>query len=166
MSSEQPETILQFGTGRFLRAFADLFVQQANEVGQGVGSIVVVQSTGAARADGLNANRAAYHVAVRGFQDGHVVDCTASLHSISRALVAASQWLEVLAAAASPQLRIILSNTTEAGYALSPDDNKNATPSPSFPAKLTQVLWHRFRAGQPPVLLLPCELIEGNATKL
>ena len=38
-----PETILQFGAGRFLRAFADLFIHQANEEGQNVGRIVVVQ---------------------------------------------------------------------------------------------------------------------------
>src|SRR5205085_2889686 len=45
-----PETVLQFGSGRFLRAFFDLFVHHANEQGQNVGRVVVVQSTGEGRA--------------------------------------------------------------------------------------------------------------------
>lgn len=40
------ETVLQFGSGKFLRAFADLFVHHANQQGQNIGKIVIVQSTG------------------------------------------------------------------------------------------------------------------------
>ena len=47
------ETILQFGAGRFLRAFVDRFVQHANDAGQDVGKVVVVQSTPGARADSI-----------------------------------------------------------------------------------------------------------------
>ena len=46
------ETILQFGSGRFLRAFADLFIHHGNTQGQNIGRVVVVQSTGDGRADG------------------------------------------------------------------------------------------------------------------
>jgi mannitol-1-phosphate/altronate dehydrogenase len=35
-----------------------------------------------------------------------------------------------------------------------------------MPAKLTRVLFERFQAGGSPLVLLPCELIEGNANKL
>ena len=72
--SALPETILQFGSGRFLRAFADLFVHQGNEQGQNVGKIVVVQSTGDGRADALTRQGGRYHVAVRGLENGRVVD--------------------------------------------------------------------------------------------
>src|SRR5437879_5652514 len=48
--TQLPETILQFGSGKFLRGFADLFIHQANEQGQNVGRIVVVQTTGDRRA--------------------------------------------------------------------------------------------------------------------
>ena len=48
--SALPETVLQFGAGRFLRAFADLFIDQANRQGQAVCRVVVVQSTGDERA--------------------------------------------------------------------------------------------------------------------
>src|SRR5687768_5690473 len=158
-----PETILQFGSGRFLRAFADLFVHHANEQGQAVGKIAVVQSTGDGRAGGLNAQGGRYHVVVRGLEAGQVVDRVEECASVSRALHAGSQWAEVLALAASPQLLTILSNTTEAGYALDPADAPADAVPRSFPAKLLAVLKARFNAGQPAPTIIPCELIEGNA---
>ncbi len=157
-----PETILQFGSGRVLRAFADLFVAQANVEGQAVGRIVVVQSTGDGRAGGLNAQGGKYHVVVRGFENGEVVDRVEVCDSISRALHAGTQWAEVLELARSPALHTILSNTTEAGYKLDADAPTDAVPK-SFPAKLLAVLRARWIAGRPAPTVIPCELIEGNA---
>jgi tagaturonate reductase len=164
--SALPETILQFGAGRFLRAFTDLFIHQANEEGENVGRIVVVQSTGDERASALNRQNGRYHVAVRGYQDGAVVDRVETCASISRALVAVSQWAEVLALARSPDLRIILSNTTESGYNLDPADKPTNAPPRSFPAKLLAVLRERFEAGGSGLTIVPCELREHNADTL
>jgi tagaturonate reductase len=160
------ETILQFGAGRFLRAFADLFIHQANEEGQNIGRIVIVQSTGDERATALNRQHGRYHVAVRGYEDGAVVDRVETSASISRALVAASQWDEVRALARTPELRIILSNTTESGYNLDLADKPTDAPPHSFPAKLLAVLRDRFEAGQPAPTIVPCELREHNADTL
>ncbi len=158
-----PETILQFGSGRFLRAFADLFIHQANVAGQNVGKIVVVQSTGDTRASGLNEQHGRYHVAVRGYENGHVVDAVEVCESISRALHAGTQWPEVLKVATSPRLATILSNTTEAGFKLDDSDTPSDAPPKSFPGKLLVVLRARFEAGLPGPTIIPCELIEGNA---
>src|SRR5438270_13764727 len=108
-----PETVLQFGSGKFLRAFADLFIHQANQEGQKVGRIVAVQNTGDQRANLLNQQQGRYHVLVRGLQNGGVVDRTEEVHSVSRALVAAREWNAVLDVARSAELRIIVSNTAE-----------------------------------------------------
>ncbi len=161
-----PETVLQFGAGNFLRAFADLFLHQANEQGQNIGRVVVVQSTGDGRANLLNRQGGRYHVVVRGLENGRAVDRVEECASISRALFANSQWADVIAVATSPELRFILSNTTESGYALDPADWTEGAPPRSFPAKLTAVLHARWRAKQPGVTLLPCELFEDNADKL
>jgi tagaturonate reductase len=160
------ETILQFGSGRFLRAFADLFIHHGNTEGQGIGRIVVVQSTGEGRAGGLNAQQGRYHVVVRGYEDGAVVDRAEECHSVSRALHAGSQWAEVLAAATSPHLHTILSNTTEGGYACDEQENPLEGVPSSFPGKLFAVLYARWMAGLPGVTVIPCELIEGNANIL
>src|SRR5262245_37481704 len=164
--STLPETVLQFGAGRFLRAFADLFIHHANEQGQAVGRVVLVQSTGDDRAAALNKQGGHYHVVVRGLEDGAVVDRVQPCASVSRALVAADQWGEVLALARSPDLRVILSNTTEKGYDLDPADGPGIAPPRSFPAKLLAALRARFEAGRPGLTVVPCELRERNADLL
>ena len=163
-----PETILQFGSGRFLRAFADLFVHHGNAQGQNVGRVVIVQSTagGGGRTDGLNRQHGRYHVAVRGYEDGQVVDRVEVCESVSRVVPAATEWAEVLDLARSPHLQTILSNTTEAGYTLDMEDMPTDAVPRSFPAKLLAVLKARFDAGLPGPTVIPCELIEGNALLL
>jgi tagaturonate reductase len=164
--STLPETVLQFGSGKFLRGFADLFIHQANAAGQRVGRVVVVQTTGAERADRLSRQGGRYHVLVRGLSGGQVVDRVEESASISRALVASQRWPDVLAVARAPELRYVLSNTAEAGYTLDPADRPTDAPPRSFPGKLLLLLAERFRAGLPGVAVLPCELFEGNADLL
>jgi tagaturonate reductase len=161
-----PETILQFGSGRFLRAFADLFIHHANQEGQAVGHVVIVQSTGGDRAGGLNTLDGRYHVLVRGLEKGAAVDRMELCESVSRALVASSQWEDVLDLARSGGLRVILSNTTEKGYDLDPADGPSDAPPRSFPAKLLAVLRARYEAGLSGATIVPCELREHQADVL
>src|SRR5262249_4697979 len=116
--NELPETVLQFGTGRFLRAFADRFIYEANEQGQGLGRVVVVQSTGDDAARQLNASGGRFHIIVRGLENSQRVDRVEEVQSISRALAARTQWNEILDVARSADLHYVISNTTEAGYNL------------------------------------------------
>lgn len=160
------EVVLQFGAGNFLRGFVDLFIHHANQSTPEFGRVVVVQSTGDDRARILNDSGGRYHVAVRGLENGRVVDRVEECSSISRAVVAATHWAEVIALAQSPTVRFIVSNTTEAGYALDPADAADANPPRSFPAKLRAVLHARWSAGGEPLTILPCELIEDNAVRL
>jgi tagaturonate reductase len=160
-----PETILQFGAGRFLRAFFDRFVHQANESGQNVGRIVVVQRSADQRSELLANNSAGYQVLVRGYSDGELVQRHERVQSISRVLLSDTQWREVLAFAKSPDLRFIVTNATESGYLLDAKDKITAPPS-TLPAKLTQVLWARYQAKMAAPTMLPCELIERQADKL
>jgi len=161
------ETILQFGTGRFLRAFADLFVHELSASNKaGIGSVVVLQSTGTQRAAAFNAQRGRFHVAIRGLREGRRMDETVEVQSVGRALAAATDWEQALAVARSEELRLVVSNTTEAGYGLDPADSPGDHPPRSFPAKLLTLLAHRFEAGGPGVTILPCELLERNGRRL
>ena len=164
--SGQKETILQFGAGKFLRAFFDLFVQEAAEAGEDPGKVVVVQSTAGSRVEELKAAGCAYHVLLRGVSAGESFDEARRVESISRALVAGESWEEVLGLARSPELQIILSNTTEKGYEVDEEDVSASAPPNSFPAKLLQVLMARFEEGLPGLAVIPCELIEHNASTL
>src|SRR5262249_39051461 len=96
-------------------------------------------------------------------ENGEVVDRVEQVTSISRAFVAANQWDEIRAVARSPQLRFVLSNTTEAGYTLDDADKPTDAPPNSFPAKLLVLLMDRFEARRPGLTIIPCELLEGNA---
>lgn len=158
-----PETILQFGTGKFLRAFADLFIHEANDA---CSAVVAVQSTGSDRARLLNARGGRYHVAIRGLAEGRPVEKVVEVRSIRRALSAARQWTDVLDVARLPSLRAIVSNATEAGYTLRPEDALDDYPPRSFPAKLLAVLRARWQVRMPGVAILPCELYDDNAERL
>jgi len=166
MPPSLPETIVQFGTGKFLRAFADLFVHELNETAHGVGRIVVVQSTGAERAGVFNRQQGRYHVAIRGLEHGQPVDRTLVAGGVSRALAAPADWPQVLDMGRSDDLTTVISNVTEAGYALDPADAPDDAPPRSFPAKLLGLLRARFEAGRSGVTILPCELLEKNADRL
>ena len=162
----QPITILQFGAGRFLRGFADRFVHWANEGGQNVGAVVVVQSTPGARAEKLNAAADGYRVLVRGYEDGQLVERVEWVRCIRRAIVAKDAWGDVLKSAVEPSLRYIISNCTEAGYKLDDNDAFDSQPPETTPAKLTRVLYERYQAKGSPLVILPCELFEQNADKM
>lgn len=165
METMLSETILQFGAGRFLRAFFDRFVHQANESGQSVGRIVVTQRSADQRSELLNGSADGYQVLVRGYQDGELVERHERVQSISRVLTTDKQWRDVLMFAKSPELRFIVTNATESGYVLDPKDKITAPPE-TLPAKLTQVLWARYQSRTPAPTMLPCELIERNGEKL
>ncbi|MEE8450977.1 MAG: hypothetical protein V3R99_03650 [Thermoguttaceae bacterium] len=161
-----PESVLQFGTGKFLRCFADLFLHETLDAERSIGPIVALQSTGAERAAQINRQKGRYRVAIRGLQQGRPIDRTVEVRSLSRALAARHDWLEVLTLARSEPLGTIISNTTEAGYALNSEDLADDVPPRSFPAKLLALLQARHAAGLLGVTVLPCELLDANADRL
>jgi len=166
MPARLTPTVLQFGAGRFLRGFIDRFIHEANESGQAFGRVVVVQSTPGERAARINAQPGGFPVVVRGYERGNLVDRVDPVANIERALVASNQWEEVLTLARSPQLRLLVTNATEAGYVLDAE-RKLPTAAPcTMPGKLTAVLWERYRANAAPLMILPCELIQQNADRL
>lgn len=165
-----PERVVQFGTGAFLRGFADYFIDKANRSGSFAGRIVVVGSTGSGRARQIMAQDGLYTLSVRGRENGQTVDDAVVISSISRAISSRDQWDEVIALARKPELELIISNTTEVGISYDPDDRLDLAPPRSFPGKLTAFLHERARTfdfdhGRG-LTILPCELIENNGSEL
>ncbi len=170
VSDSLPEKVLQFGTGRLLRAFADFFIDRANRQGLFNGRIVAVQSTGRQRADTLREQDGLYTLWVRGLQDGAPRETHEVLSAVSRSLSAAHSWPDILACASSRDLEVIISNTTEVGLTFDEDDRLDANPPRSFPGKLTAILYERARAFDydptAGLIILPCELLEANGDML
>ena len=135
---------------------------------QAAGKIAVVQTTSSPdsrrRLAFFNEGRP-YRVHVRGIADGAIVDEWVEVSSIGRGLDANLEWSKVEELFVD-EARWIISNTGDRGYELDGGDRPDGAVPRSFPAKLTKLLLARFRAGRPPVTLLPCELIVGNGDKL
>lgn len=160
------ETVMQFGEGGFLRGFVDYFFHKLNEKGLYDGKIVIVQPLPTGMIDMLNAQDCRYNLFLRGIQDGQVVNERTEITSISRCINPYADFDAYMALAENPDLRVIISNTTEAGIEYLGTESIEDRPAKSYPAKLTQFLYKRFTLGLKGFILLPCELIDHNADTL
>jgi tagaturonate reductase len=165
-----PERVVQFGTGAFLRGFAEYFVDEANRAGKFDGSIVAVASTGSSRDVLLNEQDGLFTLAIQGIEDGVARRRHRIVASLSRAISARDDWDAVLALARDPNIQLVISNTTEIGIALDESDRFDDEPPKSFPGKLARFLYERARAFDfdldRGLVILPCELIEDNGEAL
>ena len=85
---------------------------------------------------------------------------------ISRCVKPYEDFDAYIALAEQPEMRFIVSNTTESGIVFSPEDKMTDQPPKSFPAKLTLLLKKRYDLGLPGFIFLPCELIDRNGDNL
>lgn len=163
-----PERVLQFGEGNFLRAFADYWFDMANEKAGWNGKCVLVQPIAQGLTQLINRQEGLYTLYLRGRQNGEKVDAKRVISSVSRCLnpYEKQDYDAMMDVAAGEALEYIVSNTTEAGIVYDPACRLEDCPPASFPAKLTQVLLHRWRAGRPGVVVLSCELIDNNGKEL
>lgn len=166
----RPERIIQFGEGNFLRAFVDWIISNMNEKTDFNSSVVVVQPIEKGMIDALNAQDGLYHVNLQGLSNGEVINSLRMIDVISRALSPYQDFDAFLSLAEQPEMRFVISNTTEAGINFDPSCKLDDAPASSYPGKLTQLLYHRFKhfAGDPAkgLIIFPCELIFLNGHKL
>lgn len=160
------ERIIQFGEGGFLRGFVDYFFQKLNDKGLFEGSVVVVQPIKTGMCDMLTAQNCEYNLFLRGVDNGKVVDEHTHIDVISRCINPYEDYESYLSLAKNPDFRFIVSNTTEAGIVYEDDNKLSDSPANSFPAKLTALLYERFKAGLSGFIILSCELIDHNGEEL
>lgn len=160
------ERIIQFGTGNFLRGFADYFIDKINKDGLYDGSIVIVSPTDSRTVDALNAQDCRYNLYLRGIENGKEICERTEINAVSRAVNPYKDFDTYLALSQNPDFRFIITNTTEAGIAFCAEDKFEDRPAKSFPAKLTQLLYARYKAGLKGFVILSCELIDNNAKEL
>ena len=167
---ELPEKILQFGTGILLRGLIDDFVDKANRLGIFNGRVVIIKSTSTGGTDAFATQNGLFTQLIKGVDNGIKVDEIIVNSSVSRVLSASSEWEEILQVAASKDLKIIISNTTEVGITLLADDKVNAAPPISFPGKLLAVLLKRYEtfggSEDSGFVIVPTELVVDNGKKL
>jgi len=165
-----PEKVIQFGEGNFLRAFVDWQIDKMNEEADFNGSVVVVQPLENGLVDMLNEQDGLYTLYLQGMQNGEAIKTHKIMNSISRGINPYRDYSEYLKLGENPELRFIVSNTTEAGIAFEENDKLDQGCQKSYPGKLTALLYHRFvtfnKDSNKGLIIIPCELIDRNGEKL
>ena len=169
-ANKYPSKIIQFGEGNFLRAFVDWIIWNTNQKTNFNAGVVVVQPIEKGMVEMLNSQDGLYHVNLQGIDKGEAVDSIQMIDVINRGLNPYTQNDEFMALAEDPNIRFVISNTTEAGIAFDPSCKLDDKPASSYPGKLTQLLYRRFQhfGGDKSkgFIILPCELIFLNGKEL
>ncbi|MBE6122028.1 MAG: tagaturonate reductase [Erysipelotrichaceae bacterium] len=163
-----PEKVLQFGEGNFLRAFVDYWFDVSNEKVGWNGKCVLVCPIKGGLSHLFTEQEGLYTLYLRGRENGEKVDRKRVISSVSRCLDPYDEkdFEAMMEVARSADLEYVASNTTEAGITYDPSCKLEDRPASSFPGKLTQVLYERFKAGQKGLVILSCELIDNNGKEL
>ncbi|MBO8444711.1 MAG: tagaturonate reductase [Bacteroidetes bacterium] len=169
-AGKYPDKVIQFGEGNFLRAFVDWIIWNLDRKTGFNGGVVVVQPIEKGMVDMLNAQDGLYHLNLQGIDKGRPVDSIDLIDVINRGINPYREFGEYMKLAENPDIRFVISNTTEAGIAFDPSCRLEDRPASSYPGKLTQLLYHRYEHfnGDPSkgLIIFPCELIFLNGKEL
>ncbi|HIW56899.1 MAG TPA: tagaturonate reductase [Firmicutes bacterium] len=156
------ERVLQFGEGNFLRGFVDWMIDKLNKEMDWNGGVVLVQPLAQGLIPMINEQDGLYTLYLRGLQNGEKVEETRVVECVTRGINPYENTDEFFECAKNPDLRFIVSNTTEAGIEYKPNQSADDFAGTTFPGRLTMFMKARYDAGLPGFILLPCELIDKN----
>lgn len=167
-----PERVIQFGEGNFLRAFVDYMFDVINEKDLFKGGITLIQPIpgGDFLRNILNEQEGLYTLIARGRENGEKVVSKRLITCVNRCINPYVDLDTYNACAKNPELRFVVSNTTEAGISWKEEAMITDEPQDSFPAKVCNFLYVRFKefngAMDKGLVFIPCELIDDNGKTL
>ena len=164
------ERIIQFGEGNFLRAFANWMIHEMNKKAGFDAGVVAIQPIDQGLIKMLNDQDGLYTLYLNGIKNGEVISEHEVIDCIQRGINPYSNFEKYIDTAENPDLRFVISNTTEAGISYNAEDKLTDKPQKSFPGKLTALLYKRFLAfggaSDKGLIIIPCELIDRNGDNL
>ncbi|MCR5733718.1 MAG: tagaturonate reductase [Lachnospiraceae bacterium] len=163
---DAPVKVLQFGEGNFLRAFVDYFFDMMNEKAGFNGKVMLVQPIDKGLAGMINEQEGLYTLFLRGQENGQKVNRKRVISCVSGCINPYEEFDDFIGCAKNRELKFIVSNTTEAGIAFDPSCKASDRPAASFPGKLTQFLYERYKHELDGLIILSCELIDRNGDEL
>jgi len=168
--ANRPVKVLQFGSGNFLRGFTDWMIEKSNQAGIFNSNIHIVQVHSKSGNNPLKDQDCLFHVIEQGLKKGELVQESTLITCVADITNVFEEYEDYLRIGENPDLRFVISNTTEAGIVFDPSDSSLKNISKTFPGKLTALLYQRFKtfdgdAGKG-LIFLPCELIERNGEVL
>ena len=130
---------MQFGEGNFLRTFVDLYLDALNKEGNFNYEVTIVKSVPFGSIEQLRKQKCKYHIVLRGRSSGKDVEDVYHVDSVKDAIDLYEETDSFFRLAEDPEVKLIVSNTTEAGIVFNQSDKQDAFPDVTYPAKLT--LW-------------------------
>ncbi len=158
--------VLQYGEGNFLRTFVDVYFDTLNKSGLGEYAVNIVKPITFGTLERFEKQGNKYHIILRGMENGKSVENVYKVDSLEKVIDPFNDYESYVALAKDADLKIIVSNTTEAGICFNEQDKMDGFDGITYPAKLTKFLYERFNAGLDGVYLMPVELIDNNADEL
>ena len=158
--------IIQFGEGGFLRTFVDVYFDTLNKENIEQYEVHIVKPIAFGSLDKFHSQKNKYHVILRGKSNGKVVEDVYKIDCVKNVYDPFIDNKAYYELALDPEIKMLVSNTTEAGICFDENDKIDSCPNITYPAKLTKWLYKRFQAGLNGIYLLPVELIENNADEL
>ncbi|MBN2167027.1 MAG: tagaturonate reductase [Marinilabiliaceae bacterium] len=169
-ATKHPTKIMQFGEGNFLRAFADWIVQKMNTNTGFNAGVDVIQPLANGMIDMLKAQDGLYHVYLKGIKDSKPITEFTRVECINNCINPYSDFDKYTESVVNPDLRFVISNTTEAGISWDETDTLDMQPQNSFPGKITAMLYTRYKAFDGDIskglIFFACELIDRNGDVL
>lgn len=157
--------VVQFGEGNFLRTFVDLYFDTLNKEGNNY-AVNIVKPITFGTLDKFKAQNNKYHIILRGVKGDKAEEKVYKVDVLEGVIDPFNEYERYLSLAKEDDLKIIVSNTTEAGICFNEKDDINGFENITYPAKLTKFLLERFNAKKGGVYLMPVELIDNNADEL
>lgn len=158
--------VIQFGEGNFLRTFVDAYFDALNKETNQKYAVSIIKPIPFGNLDSFKKQENRYHIVLRGVSAGKVVEDVYEIDSVKECIDPFTDEASFYALAKDPDVKLLVSNTTEAGIVFNPNDKEGGFAEISYPAKLTKWLFARFKAGLDGIYLLPVELIDHNADEL
>ena len=170
LTEKLPIKIIQYGEGNFLRAFVDYIIDKLNKEANFNAGVAVIQPLAGGLVHMLNEQDGLYNLFMKGIKKGEEIQENVTISCIQKGIDPYKNYQEHLDLAKEEELEFLISNTTEAGIAFDESDTLKGYPHKSFPAKVTALLYERFKHfsgdSSKGLTIIPCELINHNADTL
>ena len=139
--------VIQYGEGNFLRTFADAYFDTLNKDGTGEYSVDIVKPIPFGSLDRFEQQNNKYHIVLRGVKDGKETEDVYKIDVLNSVISPFENYEKYISLAKDKDLKIIVSNTTEAGICFNAEDKFDGFEHITYPAKLTKFLFERFNVG-------------------
>ncbi len=161
---------IQFGEGNFLRGFVDYILYYSNKNKASHNKVVVVKPVEFGNLDQFHAQNNEYTVILRGMQKGEIFVEKTKIDVIEKCIDPFCDLASYEKLMEDKTIRVIVSNTTEAGIVFDEKCRLQDEIPSAFPAKVTKLLYQRYLHFKGDVskgfIFLPVELIDKNGDAL